>query len=361
MKISNDLHKEAVQDAVDIIQSKRLDFIETKSEEIDVAGILISLFIIFSFELGVVGFLFSEIASRLASSALFKAVSNAMLKFIGSRNRKAVRDTLQSLAKKVADDKALIKKVDEELSSDSLLSFARADLKRKRKNFEFDLNKSEEAVKNIDMNKLALDIGKKTYDSMLNTFKKVSDKLEPDLRVISKDVVLEGEENIHKLDKNKSEQHENIVPIDVYFKACIQNLREEEVLIIGDLINLTKMLLTEAELNIDLDQERIQLHNEILKNVPPLESLSGSLKDLQNYFNEGFDYATAKDTQTIEYEFMIWSLMLVNKVKVRPVITDDPTGIGASAIENVLPGSTTRNILKVSIEMEVHFKDLTLI
>ena len=352
LDISNSIHKEAVQDAVDIVQTKRLDFIETKSEEIDVSGILLTLFIVLSFELGIAGFIFSKIASSMASSGLFKTISNALFIFLGKRDRKAIKETLQALTKRVADNEALVKNIDEQLTNDFLVSSARSELKRRRKNIvEFFLNKSVEDVKNVDLNKIALDIGKRSYDGILNSFKETAiNKFNASPRGVAKDASLVIVQNKDKTLQSPVTNTANPLPIDIYFKSCIQNFREDEVLIVGELLNLTKDLLSEAELNINFDDERIKLHNEVLNQVP-IKGLIASVQEFQTYFNEDFDYTTAKNTQTIEYEFMIWSLILANKIKTRPIITEDPTGTVASQLESIIPGSSTVQIIKISDDL----------
>lgn len=336
----NRIHMESVQDAVDIVQTKRIEFTETKDERVDIGGIFFAVAIAIFFEAGIASLIFSKLASAFSNSFFINKTINFFFRFLGSASPKntlqsainASRETVTKAQKILADhrNERLLKKLPE-LNSQNLApegpeftpNFTNAAfldaLQKTNKPARAEIlaaitiKNETEVLKELegkDLESEVIKIGKEEFDKFAGTY-----KLNP--KSFVKDVAKAGIPQAPKAFKDKKHQSV-IIPLDVYFKSNIQNFYNNPVFIIKEIENLVRELLNDLLLG-SFEEKSNEVHQEIVDILPTLASIENAINDLRKIFNGSFEFTIAKDVQTKEYELMIWSLLLKNKV--RPVTT----------------------------------------
>ena len=92
--------------------------------------------------------------------------------------------------------------------------------------------------------------------------------------------------------------------IDVYFKTHIQNNYNEILIAMYDVKLLVKDLLLDCELYNGF--HTYDIHKQFNEKFPDATLLNTIVEEYETHFNENFSFSTAKNYQTLEYEFMIW-------------------------------------------------------
>ena len=330
------LHRESVQDAVDAVQSKRLDFAETKDEEIDVIGIFSTVLTLFVFEAGIASMIFQKLSvllTRLSSKTYIRKALNVFFAFVGGKSgRSTVTPRIKELESEIIRLQAKSKKLNEDAAK-AIFDTEKAARKA--------LPDKDEVSR---LNNIALILQRKSSSALTAKETAESEKNLLNARVRDELIILGKEEvdNLLLLAKETAEKNTQFiqgktaeklagaikgggsdkpveVPIDVYFKTSIQNLYEENVLFYGRIILLAKDLLNNFEISGLSNDETVNLHLEVLELLPSLQDIENSINEYEEIFGTEFNYGLSKEIQSEEYEFMIWCLLLRNKI--RPFVT----------------------------------------
>ena len=307
MNYSAKIHKEAVQDAVDIVQSKRLDNIETKNEEVDVSGILTVAISLAFFEFGVGVAMMRFMESKFASSVFMRTLMNSFFLMIGKKaNNSQITSTVKALEEKI-NTLSLAGKTLAKTGKKS--NEPRALLKKLQLKRQLIKNNTavEEAAKALSAEKARyndelLKLGKETVKNAVETNKgNIRDLSEPIGQEVLKNSILQEDEP-------------EVSSLDVYFKATIQNFYETPLLVIDKM----KMLVDELIFNCESfgieTEEALGFHQTFLNNHS-LMAIEESIEAYEAIFNdENFSFSGAKFNQTKEYELALWVLLLKNKI-----------------------------------------------
>jgi len=334
IRIANQLHKEAVQDAVDIVQSKRLDFIETKDQEFDVFGMFAVALTFVFIEFGVAEAIIqsaAKVALKVASGPMMKRSLDFLFKIAGrasgrSRSASGIRDLERSTAQLQLEAAQLSNRaVELTVQSNRSPSFEKAKrlnaqafaLRQKSQN-KLSLVKGDERQKVRLAGELKdelIAIGKEDLGKILKFGR---ERVKP-AAIAAADVLKEaGEAQRDVKDApfadSKGSGEANPVPLDIHLKTFFQNFYESQVQLFERMLSISKLLLLEIETGGIALLESADLHQRALAHFPSLEQLRDMIAQYNETFGEEFSYTAAKEVQTREYEFLIWSLKLGSKV-----------------------------------------------
>lgn len=352
-RLANKLHKEAVQNAVDIVQTKRIEFTKLPDQPEGISGMLLTAVNLVMFELGGATFILNQIfkaAVALAGSRVIQKVLDTMSVF-------AYRNSLQNsnwstrkiLETSINEFEVAFKHYDRQ----AIIAAKHGYLPNKKELYA-DFNESKAFVTQvrIELAKKSLvrkkreerseliRLGKEQYakfqasiekkinenpDKVNNTFKAVGEKLTP-------------------LPSGSSITFNEVLPLDVYFKTLVQNQFDEPVRLIERVeMNLKKILST-------LEQGTIygaSVQEKFVNELPTIEDLDEVIESYKNYFTADFDFVSAKNYMTVEYELTIWSLVLSNK------FSEGLLGDGAKGIERFINWLATPFDVKTNAISEV--------
>ncbi|MBK9730419.1 MAG: hypothetical protein IPO83_03875 [Chitinophagaceae bacterium] len=307
------LHKEAVQDAVDIVQFKKIEFTNAKLNEIDWTGIVLVIVVTVFFELGIIGAIagtiFGSLSSRMFNSILYK-LGKGMIERNKKSALKIVNGNIERLEKSIeilTESKFL--KLQEILKRNK----GRKELSRGQKGkiqaFSRQIEIENEELINqrkaiddlISSKELMPDLikrGKEIWDRKL-------DNLKPDKRAIIKDPteVIAGE--TIKASPPSSSIGQGKIPMEIYLKTYFQNFFESDVLIAERSVLLIKKLIAKIELFEEFP-EQLQ---DIVNDMSICFDFEAANKSFEIFFNESFKYEIEKENITKEFEFLMWSLI----------------------------------------------------
>lgn len=334
LKLTSRLHKESVQDAVDIVQTKRIDFIETATHDIDLSGIFSSVIVFLIFETGLLGLIMAEAAAfvnQVSSNTLMQKAMNALFSVLGKNSGKnttqseinileqeitKLQSESRSLTDKALSDLAAVNKIEsqEEFLKASgaakLILSNSQDISAKKKAAADLKEKLGERVKDESVK-----VGKEEVDRLTGIVKKKAAGNVSTIKDLTKGVT-SAEIKLHSGQPSESPEKADPVPLDVYLKGNIQSIYDGPVTLFEKMILLTRDLLTNAETGGISSEEIAESHFKILKILPSPIDLSFVAEDYEtSSFNAEFSYSLAKDIQTKEYEFFIWCLLLSPKIK----------------------------------------------
>lgn len=327
LSLSGRLHKEAVQDAVDTVQSKRLDFLETKQEQVDVAGIVSTVIIAVLVQAGVPGFIFGQLlrqATRLASKPFMRKAMDVVFAFAGKRSGKsAVIPLIKELDADIARLSGQVRTLNDRFLE--LAPAARNDVEKskailamlQKARAKADAKASAQSQKEILEARLRdelIAIGRTEVDRLKAAFqKKVIDpqraaaegKAEEKAVALLKDALV----------PDPPPDAPVVLPVDVYLKSFIQNFYEEQLQVFERLLALARDLLENLDLRQMSTADDVALHSLALDQFPDSRTLRGLLDDYADMFGADFSYKAAKEFQTREYELLIWSFLLRSKIR----------------------------------------------
>lgn len=326
INLSSKLHKDAVQDAVDIVQTKRIEFAETKDDKVDVSGLFAVVISIVFFELGGAAFVFNEIykaASRLSNTNLMSKLLNNLFTIYGknvghnntsvieslNKNIKTLRGEISTSIKKYITEPGnmieLLRDRSHNISVFKEINFFKHQL---------DANMAAKEVLIDEITRFEkknfLTLGKSITDQIAKNKPSIKDLNKETDKLLIKKELAEATKLPTNTKVNKVSQS---LSIDVYFKTFIQNKFEEALSVMDNYKLLVKDLLLDVELNTGFNKNALNLHEQFLKNFPDVEVLSSMIKEYEDLFSGDFSYSESKNYQTLEYEFIIWSLVLNNK------------------------------------------------
>ncbi len=339
INIKNKLHQEAVQDAVDIVQTKRIDFTDTKNQQVDVTGIFIAVAISIFFEAGIAVAFASSVAKTAsgATSAITKKLSSLkgfkigldfIFRVIGRSSSNSPTAAIELAKKNIAAARAELRKLND-LEDDALRLIKRlpatkagqrifnqelSKIKSERSRStplllqikkEADFVEASEKELRSELSK----IGKKRIDDSIEMFGGTKESLSKsvNLKGIAKDTTNATASRIKKTNSDPS-----IVPLDIYYKSEIQNYFKDELSLVEEYILIVKKML--YSLSFPITDRTIETQNKIIE-LLNLFSLQRSLEIYESEYGiESFNQTLAKDIQTKEYEFIIWTLYLFNKI-----------------------------------------------
>ncbi len=329
LELNAKIFKDSISDAVDIVQSKRIEFLETKETEIDIAGIFIVLAVAVFFEFGVGGIMItgalkglSNVAAKSVNSnsigGLIAKMSNTIFGLLGkfTKNTSTTGDllVLKNALKKLKDEQKFImmsQKGLPDLTSPVHSNLTKADLRP----IEIRLNKALD--KNIkDQDKFLVDMDQLTKELIENGKSQV-DKLAKALNSnTAKDASNEGAKVIKSGNEPISQitpTHASIanIPIDVYFKTYISNYVDEQILVVNDIKHLVNNLLMNVGMVNGIDAKMANNHQDIINKLPLLADLQNeTVQYRKDYDDPLFSLTNRKVIITSELEFLIWSFII---------------------------------------------------
>lgn len=359
LSLSGRLHKEAVQDAVDAVQSKRLDFLETRDEDVALGGVISAVVFVVLMETGVPGLILSQLfqaAAKLASKKFMRNAMNSVLALMGKRSGKLAdsvnvsnikdldarifalstkaRNLEAAIYSKVENLELAIKgklvdpKKSKELNEEILDLFKHLAGRLETKGVWEEQKKMYEARLRDEV----ITFGKDEVDRLRSSFVRKA----KDAKEIAKAIGEQVAENVlpvtlrNMIVQDLPLDAPFVVPADVYVKSFIQTFYEEQLQVFERLLALARDLINNLELRQMSTMEDVTLHKEALSLFPGEDVLLGIMKDYTEIFNKDFSYQITKEYQTKEYELLIWSFLLRSKLK-----TITPQVFAGTALEAI--------------------------
>lgn len=335
--LSARLNKDAIQDAVDIVQSKRIELMEKKEEEVEISGILtVGISLIF-FEFGGAEFVLNKVfraAARLSNQRLVKTVMNSVFVFAGKQSNKSqylpevktLTQSIERLQKEIRQRQDVIDRLAVEAKNLDLTEAKKfsekldsIDILNRKNTAKIAAKQTDEALLKINEARVKdelIKIGKEDLERFRISAKtKIKDKkgaIKDGFEVLGQektklllDELKEDSENF-----KASDDKTGFIPLDVYCKTFIQNQFDEPLIQMEKLVQLLKDLILDLDLN---DLSNKEIHQKFVNQFPFPDELDTILQSFEAIFNSNFNYVESKTYQTKEYEFMIWSMILANK------------------------------------------------
>lgn len=319
-RLSARLHSESVQDAVDTVQTKRIEFQEAKGESVEIAGILTVAISFVVFELGGAAFILNkllEASKSLSSSKLIGNLLNAISIFAGKHSAGGAQSNLQLLKNNISELETKIRQVGKEIDRRTSPYLTHEMILKRPSDLGKLILKSRDMKSDLESNildeqKMIAEISKIGREQLSKITGSIADGVKNNLgltRDLSKAAGVEAIKQIKSSSDrfNKGEKNSGFVPVDVYFKTFIQNQFDEPLLLIERIDQLIR------DLQLDLENNGLanaEIHQDFINSYPTPENLDNMLESFEKILGADFSYTQGKWRQTLEYELMAWSLTL---------------------------------------------------